>query len=354
MIRFIHRFNLCAVFAVVALLTQSACTDSSAGPNFVFKDATKPGIAAKVGDQEITEEELVGDEQLTYVDIKTKEYEFKMDRLNKVLVDKLIGAKAKKEGMSLDDYINKKITKGDIKISDGEYKKFVSEKKIPEAQITPQLKDRIMAYMKEQKKGQLIDKEVASLSKSQSIEVYFKKPKLNMKFDLAGAPVWGDDKAKVTVVEFSDFQCPYCSKGADVIAELKKKYGKGKVKIAFKHFPLPNHPEAKPASEASMCVNEQNPDKFWKFHDIVFKKQQNLTPADLETYAKEAGADVAQFKQCVESKKYASKIEEDLKYGERIGIRSTPTFFVNGQMIMGAQDVAKFAELIDAELKATN
>ena len=341
------------LLALSILAVMSACSDSSAKPqpNFVFKTADKPNVLAKIGGKEITEEELVGDDKLAYMDIKKREYDFKIGQLKKLMVERLIGEEAKKANMSLPDYIKKNITKGEIKISDSEFKKFVAEKKIPEGQINDQLKQRILAFLKEQKNDDMIDAYIAKITKSNPVEVFFSKPKMSIDLKIGDSVVWGNKDAKVTIVEFSDFQCPFCSRGANSVDEIKKKY-KGKVKIAFKHFPLPMHPDAKPASEAALCVNaEGGADKFWKYHDMLFKNQDKLDPANLEKFAKDVGVNVDKFKECFGSKKFASAVEADMQYGEKIGVRSTPTFFINGQLISGAVPIEQFSEVIDESLK---
>jgi protein-disulfide isomerase len=336
------------IFAIIA-----ACSDqqAKAKPNIVHKEPTKAGVVAKIGDEEITEEQLVGEDKLDFFDLKKREYELKMDRLNKLMVDKLIGAEAKKAGLNTEDYINKNLIKGEIKISEKDYKKFVAEKKIPESQINPQIKERIMTYLQTQKKQDLVQDYIAKLTKSKPIEVYFTKPKMQVAVEVGSAPTWGKSNAAVTIVEFSDFQCPFCSRAAEIVSELKKKYG-GKVKIAFKNFPLPMHKEARPASEASLCVNEQSSDKFWKFHDLLFKNQDKLDAANLEKLAKDSGANVDQFKACMSAGKFKAAVQQDLDYGEKIGVKSTPTFFVNGQLISGAVPIEQFSEIIDDELAA--
>jgi hypothetical protein len=130
--------------SVVGLIVVAACTDQSAKakPNLVVKDPPRPGVVAKINGDEITEEQLIGDDKLDFFDLKKREYDLKMERLNKLMEEKFIGADAKKAGMSTQDYINKKLTGGDIKISDKDYKKFVAEKHIPEAQINDQVKER--------------------------------------------------------------------------------------------------------------------------------------------------------------------------------------------------------------------
>lgn len=335
----------------LTLLSVAACSDSQAKPNIVTKEPPRAGVVAKIGGEEITEEQLIGEDKLDFHELKKREYDLRMDRLNKLMVDKLIGAEAKKANLSLDEYINKKVVGGEIKISDKDYKKFVAEKRIPEAQITPQIKERIMAYLQNQKKQDMVQAHVAKLTKNEPVEVYFTKPRMDVKVDIGQAPVMGKADAKVKIVEFSDFQCPFCNRAADTVGELKKKYG-NKIQVAFKHFPLPMHREAGPASEASMCVHEQDADKFWKFHDILFKNQDKLDNASLEKYAKDVGANVDKFKECYSSGKYKQFVQNDMQQGEKIGVKSTPTFFINGQIVAGALPVEQFSEIIDEELAA--
>ena len=338
---------------VLASLAVVACSESAkAKISMVFKDPPKAGIVAKINGEEITEDQLIGDAQIELMQIKKQEYDLKMNQLNKMVTDRLLGAEAKKAGLaSSDEYISKKLLKGEIKISDADYKKFVKDKQIPESNINDQVKERIYAYMKEQKREETINAAVAKLSKGSPVEVYFKKPKSNIQVDIGQSPMAGGENAKVSVVVFSDFQCPFCSRAAKTVSDLKKKYG-NKVKIAFKHFPLPMHKDAGPASEASMCVHEQGKDKFWKFHDLAFAAQDKLDAESLAKHAKTAGADEKKFKECFDGKKYAEFVKKDLAYGEKLGVRSTPTFFVNGQLLSGALPIEQFSEVIDEELES--
>ena len=348
----IYSFTTLAL-AVLIFGVISACTEGEAAkakPNYLFKDGGKPGIVAKIGNEEVNEDELMGDDKMSFFDLKRKEYDLRINALNQLLVKKLVGAEAKAKGMDLETYVNKVVTKGEIKVSPSEYNKFVEEKHIPAAQINDQLKERINSYLKEQRREDMINNYIAALTKKTPVEVYFKKPKMNVQVDVAAySPTFGPKDSSVTIVEFSDFQCPFCSRAAETVTQLKKKYG-SKVKFAFRHFPLPMHKDARPAAEASMCVNEQGADKFWKFHDAAFKAQDKLDAAGLEAAAKVAGADLKKFKDCVASKKFAAQVDEDTKYGEKIGVRSTPTFFVNGQMLAGALPIDQFSETIEEEL----
>jgi len=337
---------------VAALAIIMACTDKSARakPNYVYKSAPSAGIVAKIGGVTITEEELIGDDKLEFYEVRKREYELKMKRLKALLVKKLIGKEAEKAKMSLDDFIDKKIASGSGKISDSEFNKFVKTKKIPKDQITDQLKDRIRTYMKEQKRDKLIEAHIAKLTKRAPVEVYFKKPRLKIDVNIADSASWGSKDSKVKIIEFSDFQCPFCARAAETVSLLKRKYG-NKVEFAFKHFPLPMHREARPASEASLCINEQSTSKFWKFHDVIFKNQNKLDDASLEKYAKQVGANIKKYNECYKAKKFAGAVQKDIAAGEKIGVRSTPTFFINGQILSGAVPIDQFEEIIDEELQ---
>lgn len=339
--------------AVATLPSLPACTPSSANPkpNLVYKDAPKPEIVAKINGQEITLDELIGDEKLAFHELKKREHEMLMDRFNAILEEKLVTAEAEKAGISKEEFLKKNVIKGEIKIEDKDYKDFLKDKRIPESQLNDKLKDRIMDALREQKRGEFVQAFLAKVTENNPVEVYLKKPKLQVNVEVGQAPLWGKEDAPVTIIEFSDFQCPFCMRAHETVNEVKKKYA-GKVKLAFKHFPLPMHKQARPASEASMCIHEQSPDKFWKYSDLLFANQKSLDDPNLEKFAKDVGIDVGKYKDCLNAKKFADLVQQDLSYGEKLGVRSTPTFFVNGQIISGAQPLEAFAEMIDEELEA--
>lgn len=335
------------VAAVGALAVIAACSNQAkAKPVFTIKDAPKAGVVAKIGAEEITEDQLVGNDQLDFFELKKREYELKLERLNRLVEEKLVGAEAKKASLSTEEFINKKVVGGETKITDKEIDKFVAEKKIPKDQLNPQIKERIQNYLTAQKRQEKIAAYVAKLVKSSPVEQYFSKPKMEVQVEVGKSPTMGKDSAPVTIVEFSDFQCPFCSRAAETVNEIKKKYG-NKVRVAFKHFPLPMHREAGPTSEMAMCVHEQNPDKFWKFHDLAFKNQDKLDEANLIKFAKDAGVDGKKAEECLKAGKFKQMVSEDMAYGEKIGVRSTPTFFINGQLVAGALPIESFSEIID-------
>ena len=169
--------------------------------------------------------------------------------------------------------------------------------------------------------------------------------------DVAGSPILGNADAKVTIVEWSDFQCPYCARATPVLKEVQKKYGDDKVKLAFMHFPLSFHRAAKPAAIASMAANEQG--KFWEFHDVIFENHRSLDPAKMDEYAKKAGLDVNRFNQDMKKNQaaYAKKVDADFRQGQSVGVRGTPTIYIGGQKVQN-RSVAGMSAMIDAQLKA--
>jgi len=161
------------------------------------------------------------------------------------------------------------------------------------------------------------------------------------------AGAFGPADAKVTVVEFSDFQCPYCSRAATAVDQIKEKYG-SKVRFVFRQFPLPMHQNARGAAEAALAANAQG--KFWEFHDKMFQNQSKLDRADLEGFAKDVGLDVAAFKKALDSKTYAADVDADMKLGESVAVNGTPTMFINGARVQNPTSFEAISAQIEGAL----
>lgn len=172
-------------------------------------------------------------------------------------------------------------------------------------------------------------------------------PAAKVDIQVGGAPSKGPKNAPVTVIAFSDFQCPFCSRAVPLLKQVEENY-KGKVRIAFKHLPLSFHDKAQLAAEASMAANEQG--KFWEYHDKLFENQTALDRPSLEKYATDLGLNATKFKAALDSGKYKKFVEDDAKLAGTVGASGTPTFFVNGKSIVGAQPFDEFRKSIDAEL----
>ncbi len=162
-------------------------------------------------------------------------------------------------------------------------------------------------------------------------------------------PQWGNADAPVTVVEISDFQCPFCSRVNPTVAQIKKEYGPDKVRVVWKHNPLPFHKQARPAHEAAATVHGLGGD-FWKFHDLAFQNQKSLTDENFKKWAAQSGVDAGEFEAALKAKKFAAKVDKDLALARKVGATGTPAFRINGVTLSGAQPFAKFKEVIDQQL----
>ncbi|MDB4976531.1 MAG: Periplasmic thiol disulfide interchange protein DsbA, partial [Myxococcaceae bacterium] len=168
------------------------------------------------------------------------------------------------------------------------------------------------------------------------------------------APVKGGKNAKVVIQEFSDFQCPFCGRVNPTIKQITEEYG-DKIKIVWRNYPLPFHQDAGPAAQAATEVFEQGgSDKFWAYHNILFDNQRALTRADLEKYAEQVGGiNMAKFKAALDNKTHEAAVKADIDAVEKSGARiGTPSFFINGKLLQGAQPVEAFKAAIDEALKA--
>jgi len=163
-----------------------------------------------------------------------------------------------------------------------------------------------------------------------------------------GSPFQGPERAKITLVEFSDFQCPYCSRAIAEVENILRAYPKD-IKLVFKQFPLEIHSEAQMAAEASLAANAQG--KFWPMHDKLFANFRKLSRDNIFLWAKESGLDMEKFKVDLQSGKYRPVVEKDVKDGFDAGVQGTPTFFINGQRYNGLLDLASVKGILDAELK---
>jgi len=174
-------------------------------------------------------------------------------------------------------------------------------------------------------------------------------PDVQAKIAGPGAPSFGPENAKVTIVEFSDFQCPFCSRAANVVHQVKEKYG-DKVRFVFRQFPLPMHGDAHLAAQASLAAHQQG--KFWEYHDLLFANQKALTRSALEDYAKQASLDLGQLKKGLDDPAIKAAVDADVKLGEELNVNGTPTVFINGKRVPNPTEFEPVAKLIDAALGA--
>ena len=323
-----------------------ACTKVvGSKPHYVKKDPPSQNAAANIFGTVVTEDAL--ERNMRVFKKRLEVYETKRRAIDEMVRKMAFEAMAKSKKMSMEAFLKSESEKATKKISKKAVDNFLKGR-VQDASGVPE-------KVREQVKGILhLQNLVARYTKKRPVELYLKRPRAKaINFDLANAPVWGNKNAPVTIVEFSDFQCPYCRlANENIVQKLKKRYGKRKIRVVFKHFPLRSiHPLAQRASEASMCVHEQNAGKFWKYQDILFENQRKLEDENLKTYAKKVGMNLKKFEECLKSEKYKSVVDAHFEEGEKLGVSSTPTFFVNSQPVGASRTLDPFKEVIDEEIR---
>jgi protein-disulfide isomerase len=211
-----------------------------------------------------------------------------------------------------------------------------------------QVRAPIRTMLVEERTQAARDRFLTALKAKTRVKIMLEPPRQTVAAD--GHPSKGPADAPIVIVEFSDFQCPYCQRAYPTVAQVLNTYG-NKVRFVYRHYPLPNHPDARPAAEASACADEQG--KFWPFHDQLFANTARLSAPDLREHAKAAGLDAAQFAACVDSRRFRTKVETDVKEADDAGVSGTPAFFINGRPLEGAQPFEAFKQIIDDELVRT-
>ena len=248
------------------------------------------------------------------------------------MTQQIVEAAAKEKGVDEQTYIKSMIPEAEV--SDEEVQEFYEQNK---ARIPGGLEgsaDRIRGFLEAQQQRAGMQKAIEKIQEQANLKLDLPGPDLpKASFELAGRPSKGPDDAKVTIVEFSDFQCPFCARATEPVYQILEKYPED-VQVYFLHFPLTSiHPEAKPAAIASECAHQQ--DKFWPMHDKMFENQQSLTRENYTTWASEIGLDLEKFKACLDDEKVAERVDADMAMGEKAGVGGTPSFFINGVQHQG-------------------
>jgi protein-disulfide isomerase len=303
---------------------------------------------ARINGEAIYEQDLADLIGSQLMQVRTQEYELKVSAIEFLANQRLLDAEAKSKGMSSEALLEQSVYKTLPAPAASEIEAYyLAQKdtlKRPLAEVKAQLEQALTQARRQQARAEYVDQ----LRKKSNVAILLQRPKADVTVDTAR--LRGNPDAPVTIVEFSDFQCPYCKMAQPTIKEVLAKY-KDKVRLGFRDMPLRQiHPQAQLAAEAARCAADQG--KFWEYHDLLFASQQ-LDPASLSQYAGKAGLDVERFEGCTKGDKYKPMIENDLQMGSKAGVNGTPAFFVNGQFISGAQPLAAFEKIIDAELAAS-
>ena len=310
-------------------------------------------VAAQIGDRAVTVKELDDRWRATDAADQTetvqKLYDGRRNALELIVADMLIANAAKARGLSPDAYVESEISKRVKPVTDADVVTFfqanIGQMQGQSLNVMAPAINRYLAGQQEQAARAAL---VSELRKAgPSVKVMIDAPRFDVAVSEAD-PSLGSAKAPVTLVEFSDFQCPFCLRVVPTLKQVSQTYG-DKVRIVWKDFPLTQiHPEAFKAGEAGHCAAEQG--KFWEYHDQLFNNQGALAVDDLKKYAAGIGLDAAKFTACLDTSKHAERVKDGVALGTQLGVNSTPTVFVNGRRVSGAQPYEVFAAVIDEEL----
>jgi protein-disulfide isomerase len=327
-------------FGLVLIAVSAGCRETSATPKAPAVQQGTP--QANVQDVFGT----VGDEKITMADIRARagddldklemQYQLTKSRIIGVALDsvvrqKTVVAEAQKQGKSIDQLIAAEAPGGleptDIDIAT--WYKENSERTGGRTldQIRPQILDLLRSQRRQAAEKKLEDRIRAERKVSITYQPF------RLQFTNGDAPALGKKDAPITLVEFSDFQCPYCQRMAPVIKEVEQKYG-DQVRVVYRQYPIPSlHPFASKAAEASLCANEQG--KFWEMHDAMFADQKKLSVSDLKQTAQRLGMSEKKFNSCLDSGRYVEQVQNDSKEALRSGVTGTPAVFINGIVVDG-------------------
>ncbi len=336
-----------------------ACSGAQGAGQTPAAPAPQPSpdqVVAEIAGRKITLKEL--DDKWQEVDpaeqsrVTQLVYQNRRNVLDQMVGDVLIEQAAKAAGQSAEQYLNLEVAKRVTQPTDADVRKFFeANKDRTQGRTMEQLRDPIREFLQGQRQLQARAQLVDDLKKKSGtpIRVLLDAPRRELTV-AAHDPVRGPAAAPITIIEFSDYQCPYCGRVTPTLDKLLAAYP-DKIKLVFKDFPLPNHPLAPKASEAAHCASEQG--KYWEMHDRIFANQQALEVPALKKHAVDLGLDTARFDQCLDSGKHADIVKADLDEGQKLGIQSTPTLYINGRPVVGAQPYEYFVSVIEEELART-
>jgi protein-disulfide isomerase len=332
----------------IALAALLVCGCSSA-----VKQAGSSDIVATVGGHSVTlqdiDERWQKDEPAEHAETTQKLYEGRRKAIDAIIADFLLSEAAKGTGLSPEAFEEaelsrrmKPVTPADVEAF---YRANVNEMGGRSFDTAAPLINR---FLDQQHRAAARQDLIAELkTKDASVRVLLEAPRRTVKVENSD-PARGNPSAPITVIEFSDFQCPFCLRANPTLKQLQQAYG-DRLRVVWKDFPLTQiHPDAFKAAEAAHCAGEQG--KFWEYHDTLFANQKALKPDDLQKYAADAKLDTERFSSCLTSSKYAGRVGDGVKLGNQLGVNSTPTLYINGRVIAGAYPFEDLKAIVDEEL----
>jgi len=276
-------------------------------------------------------------------------YQLESQKLDEHIGAMLLTHEAKKRGVSVATLLEQEVDSTIQPPSEEEIRSLYEKNKERIPVPFEKVRDQVQDYLREQRVTERKKEFLTMLRANAKVTTYLKAPALvRVDVPVKGAPFKGSEKAQVTIIKFEDFQCPYCKEVQANYQEVLKRYD-GKVRLVHKDLPLEQiHPQARQAAEAARCADDEG--KFWEYHDKLYASSPKAGPEDLKSYAKDLGLKQDLFDKCLASGKYKETIQRDVNEGARLGLTGTPTFFINGRELSGAQSVEVISQIIDEEL----
>ncbi len=328
---------------VMAVGARSTAGAASGAPTTVTND----DVVATVGGAAITLGELDAQLGNKLLRLRVDEYRQRRLALDDTIGRAVLEREARRRGLSVIELLDLEV-QAKVKAATEEEAAAVYESAADRFRSLPQSEAlrSIADSMTRQRVGQRRAAFTKALEQQYGVKVLLTPPRLPV--DASGKHTRGPADAVITIVEFSDYQCPYCGQLSGILREVEDLYP-NQIRRVFRDFPLPMHKDAAKAAEAAACANDQG--KFWPMHDRLFAGQKSLTLADLPRYAEDAGLQVRKFEACLASGRHASKVREDHDEGTRYGVTGTPSLFVNGRPLFGAPRKGDLVQVIEEELQ---
>lgn len=349
-------FAAMAMLALVPVYANAQGTPRAASSSTAAKQLSAD-VAAMVGEHAISvsdvDRQWQASEGVTYNKIQQQTIEARKRALNTLVAEYLIKREAEKRKTTVDALLKQKLPGLIQAITDNEIRELYRRSPAAEQGVPyEQSKSTIEGYLRVQRiadaRRRYADQLKAETTVATNSNLDIPREKIAL---TAFDPAVGARSAAVEIIEFSDFQCPYCRTAAPLLKRLAERYP-GQVRLVWKNFPLVFHGDAKTAAEAALCVNDQN--RFWEYHDILFQHQDALSPSDLKQHAAEAGVDPVAFAKCFESGRHRNDVDASVQEGRRHGISGTPTVFINGRPVVGLAPLEVYEQRIKDELGAGN
>jgi predicted DsbA family dithiol-disulfide isomerase len=326
-----------------------ACSQPQAKPQAAASGDQTPAL--RIGDETITVSELdawIKDQlfqQETHNGEAAKLYEVRAQGAENLIAQRLLDAEAKRLGQDPDSLLEAEARKR-TQVPEEEVQRFYDEHKAnfgdrPVDEVKQQIRDHLERRRAPEAAREYVD----SLRQSAHVAVLLERPRTQVE---AVGPSRGPADAPVTIVEFSDYQCPFCKRAEDTVGRVLAEYG-DKVRFVYRDFPLQNHTRAVPASVAARCAAEQG--KFWEFHQNLMTIGGSLADDDLKKRATDLQLDGTAFAACFDTNRHQPAVQQSLMDGSNLGVTGTPTFFINGRMLVGAKPFEEFKAVIDHELE---